>query len=74
MARDSDSKVVLLADDTSITITGPNQEGLQIAINKTFSDINSWFKAYFLLLNFNKTYYLQFRTKITLPIHYILTT
>jgi len=57
---DSDSKVVLFADDTSIVITSPNQEGLTITLNKTLSDIISWFKANFLLLNFNKMYYLQF--------------
>jgi len=60
MATDNDSKVVLFADDTSIIITSPNQEGLQIALNRTLSDINSWFKANFLSLNLNKTYYLQF--------------
>jgi hypothetical protein len=63
IATDSDSKVALFADDISIIITSPNQEGLQIALNKTLSDINSWFKANFLSLNFNKTYYLQFQTK-----------
>jgi len=45
MATDNDSKVVLFADDTSITITSPNQEGLQIALTRTLSDINSWFKS-----------------------------
>jgi len=41
MITDSDSKVVLFADDTSIIITGPNQERLKIALNKMFSDIIS---------------------------------
>jgi hypothetical protein len=63
MGTDSDTKVVLFADDTSIIITSPNQERLQTALNKNLSDINLWFKANFLSLNFNKTYYLQFRTK-----------
>jgi len=58
MATDNDSKAVLFADDTSIIIISPNQEGLQIALTKTISDINSWFKANFLLLNLNKTHYL----------------
>jgi len=60
MATDTDSKVVLFAVDTSITITSPKQNGLQIALTKTLSDINSWFKTNFLLFNLNKTYYLQF--------------
>jgi len=65
---------VLFADYTSITITNSNQGGLQTASNKTLSDIISWFKANFLSLNFNKTYYLEFRTKncidTTLDINY----
>jgi len=40
MAIDIDSKVALFADDTSMTITSPNQEGLQIALTKTLSDKN----------------------------------
>ena len=60
METDSDTKVVLFADDTSIIITSPNQKRLQTALNKTLSYINLWFKANFLSLNFNKTYYLQF--------------
>jgi len=60
MATDSDSKVVLFAPGTSIIITSPNQEGLLIALTKTLSDINSWFKANFLSLNLNETYYQQF--------------
>ena len=35
--------------------TNSIQERLQTALNKTLSDINSWFKANFLLLNFNTT-------------------
>jgi len=36
---------------------------LHTAVNKTLSDIISSFKANFLSLNINKTYYLEFRTK-----------
>ena len=71
---DNYAKVVLFADDTSIIVTNSNQGGLQRALNKTFSDMISWFKASFLLLNFNKLYYLEFRTKnctdTTLGINY----
>jgi hypothetical protein len=58
MAADSDTKVVLFADDISIIITSPSQQRFQTALNKTLSDINLWFKAIFLSLNLNKTYYL----------------
>jgi hypothetical protein len=67
MATESDTKVVLFADDTSIIITSPNQERLQTALNKTFSDINLWFKAYFLSLIKRIIY--NFEQKITLTIH-----
>jgi hypothetical protein len=70
MATDSDTKVVLFADDTSIVITGPNQERLQTALNKTLSDINLWFNANFLSLNFNKTFTIS-NKKIALTIHWI---
>jgi hypothetical protein len=69
MATVSDTIVVLLADDTGNIISSLNQERLQTALNKILSDINSWFKTNFLSNNFNKTYYLQIPTKITLTIH-----
>jgi hypothetical protein len=74
MATDSDTKVVLFADDTSIIITSPNQERLQTALNKTLSDKNLWLKAIILSLNLNKTYYLQLKKKYidnTLDIKYM---
>jgi hypothetical protein len=60
---DNNAKVVLFTDDTSIVVTNSNKGGLQTALNITISDIISWFKVNFLLLKFNKTYYLEFRTK-----------
>jgi hypothetical protein len=60
---DIGAKIVLFSDDTSIIITNSNHEGLQTALNKTLSNIISWFKANILFLNLNKTYYLEFRTK-----------
>ena len=39
--------VALYADDTSILVISSNQGGLQTALNKTLSDIISWFKANF---------------------------
>jgi len=52
---DNDAKVVPIADGTSNTVTNSNHEGLQTALNKTLSDIISWFKANLLSLNCNKT-------------------
>jgi len=53
-------KIVLFADDTSTTVTCPNQAELKFALQKTLADINSWFKANFLSLNMNKTCILYF--------------
>jgi len=52
---DNDAKVVFFMDDTSIIVINSNQGGLQTALNKTISDIISWFKVNFLLPNSNKT-------------------
>ena len=72
--NNNDTESVLFADDTSIIVSNSNQIGLQTALNKTLSDIISWFKANFLSLKFNKMYYLEFRTKncidTTLDINY----
>ena len=54
---------MLFADDTSFLVANSNQGGLQTALNKSLSDVISWFKANFLSLSFNKMYYLEFRTK-----------
>ena len=71
---DNDAKVVLFTDDTSTMINNCSQKGLQTALNITISDVISWFKVNFLLLNFNKTNNLEFKTKncidTTLDINY----
>jgi len=57
------TKILLYADDTSIIVTNPNLENYKKQINKIFRDINYWFKLNQLVLNYNKTHYLQFNTK-----------
>jgi len=59
---DNSAKVVFFTADTSIMVINSDQGGLT-ALNKIISYIISWCKANILLLNFNKTYYLEFRTK-----------
>ena len=56
-------KILLYADDTRIIVTSSNLENFETQINKIFGDINNWFKINQLILNYNKTYYLQFNTK-----------
>jgi hypothetical protein len=69
MATDSDSKVVLFVDDTSIIITNPNQEGLQIALNKTFSDLIHGLKPTSYPLTLIKHINYNFEQIITWTIH-----
>jgi hypothetical protein len=59
----TETKILLYADDTSITVTSPNLENYETQINKIFRDINNWFKLNRLVLNYNKTHYLQFNKK-----------
>jgi hypothetical protein len=69
-----DNNMVLFMDDTSIIITDTNKLDFNININQTFQDINTLFNASLLTPNFNKTQYLEFRTKnyynVTTQINY----
>jgi len=55
--------MVLFVDDTSILVTDLNKFDFDVNRNKTFLDINTWFKDNLISMNFNKTQYLEFRTK-----------
>jgi hypothetical protein len=46
-----------------IIITDTNKLDFNININQTFQGISTWFNVNLLTLNFNKTQYLEFRTK-----------
>jgi len=48
---------------TSIIITCPSSVEFSTKVNTVFADIDEWFRSN-LSLNFNKTYFLQFQTKI----------
>jgi hypothetical protein len=54
---------VLYANYTSLTITGPNSVEFSTKVNTVFADINEWFRSNLISLNFDKTNFLQFRTK-----------
>jgi len=58
-----ENNMVLFADDTSIIITDSNRQDYNITANQMLQDINTWFNINLLTLNFNKTQYLEFRTK-----------
>jgi len=57
------TKILLYADDTGIIVTSPNLENFETKIYGIFGDINNWFKVNQLILNYNKTHYLQFNMK-----------
>jgi len=52
------TKILLYADDTSIIVTSPNLKNFATKIDNIFGDINKWFKANQLILNYNKTNYI----------------
>jgi len=55
--------IFLCADYTRTVVTSTNLENFETKIAKIFGDINNWFKVNQLILNYNKTHYLQFNTK-----------
>jgi hypothetical protein len=57
------SKPVLFADDTSILISDKDPINFKIKINKLFDMINEWFTTNLLVINYEKTCFLQFQTK-----------
>jgi hypothetical protein len=57
------SKLILFADDTSLIITNPSPSKFTEDINNIINNINDWFRGNSLSLNFDKTFFLQFRSK-----------
>jgi L-rhamnose isomerase len=54
---------VRFTDNTSIVITHPELVYLQNIMSDAFANLNKWFKANRLALNFDKTNYIKFATK-----------
>jgi hypothetical protein len=57
------NSLVLFADNISLLITDSNNLDFDISINQSFRNIIPWFNSNLLTLNFNKTHYVEFRTK-----------
>jgi hypothetical protein len=55
--------LALYADDTSLVITGSKPVEFSTKVNTVFADFNEWFRSNLMSLNFDKTHFLQFRTK-----------
>jgi len=60
------SFLVLFADDISFVVTDTNSTNFLSNSREVFSQLNTWFSAHLLLLNYDKTTILHFRTKNSL--------
>jgi len=73
-AIDHKDILILFDYDTSILITGPNNDHVQSDLNIAFGQLSKWVKANLFSLNFDKTYIIQFTNKSTctsdIPITY----
>jgi len=58
------SSPILFADDTNFIIANRDESAYKFKINEIFNEINRWFHSNLLMLNYDKTYFLQFLTKI----------
>ena len=54
---------ILFADDTSFIVTNHDDSELRRKVNEVFNKVNRWFHSNLLMLNYDKTYFLQFQTK-----------
>jgi len=59
------SKQILCADDTSVIVTNHSLSKFKEYFNNIIDNIHNWFRGNSLSSNFDKTYFLQFSTKIS---------
>jgi hypothetical protein len=64
--HNNNSKRVLFADDTSVIVDNPSSINSQRDIHMVFENMNEWFSGNLLSLNFGKTHFTQFLTKMAL--------
>lgn len=57
------TKIVLYADNTSVIVNNLSLADFERDINVAFKNMNEWFSADLLSLNFSKTHFVQFVTK-----------
>ena len=57
------SSPILFADDTNFIIADCDETEFKFKTNEIFNEINKWFPSNLLMLNYDKTYFLQFLTK-----------
>lgn len=59
-------KSVLFADDTTLIVSNRNYVENKGHINTAFIQLNEWFIANLLILNYKKTHHIEFRAQIYL--------
>ena len=57
------SSPILFAEDTSFIIANCNEIKFKFNANEIFKEINKWFHSNLLMINYDKTYFLQFLAK-----------
>jgi hypothetical protein len=57
------SSPLLIADDTHFFIADRKETKFKFHTNEIFNKINKWFYSNLLMLNYDKTYFMQFATK-----------
>jgi len=63
------SSPILFADDTSFVIANRDKDKFKFNTNEVFNEINKWFCSNLLMLNYDKTHFLQFSTKTNYEIN-----
>jgi len=59
-------KTILFADDTSVIVNNSSFTDFEEVSNMVFKKLNEWFSSHLLYLNFGKTHFMKFITKIAL--------
>jgi len=60
LSKSVSDKSVLFADDTSFIIANHDEIEFKFNTNEIFTEINKWLHSNLLMLNYDKTYFLQF--------------
>ena len=59
-------KTILFADNTSVIVNNSNFTDFEEVINMVLKNMNEWFSSHLFSLNFGKTHFMKFITKIAL--------
>jgi hypothetical protein len=63
MQTNNNTKTVLFADDTGVSVNNPSLTNFERDINVVFTNMNEWFSVNLRSLNFGKTQFMHFITR-----------